>query len=360
MANINFLSWNVETYGPSKFSKVPSNFPDDLNPRAWPILQSLADTAALLGANIISILELKATDSAKVISYLKEILAFKTNLEWHCQPMPTQNDVYCVFYAMEQGFDLLSQPPAGGFPGLPVAGCTSADRDGNQLRYPSPDSERGGRPPGYVAFQTTDRPDGQNVIFTVLCYHAMFSKKYSKYGVQSIPSAAPVTTVRVAGADQNVTASFIGGDFNVDYITQPSPYDNAVNPVAGWVPAAVNPSLGDAAKTSLKNFTKESFPAVDYVNTTDYRENAYDNIFAHNPTTVVPAGGNVPPSRVIDLLSLFMSPAGALKECPYYFDPETLRKGPFMAFPMVTAKQSYAFYRSAISNHLPVFAQFTL
>ena len=70
------------------------------------------------------------------------------------------------------------------------------DAANNPLRFHSADAKNGGRYPGYVAFRTTDRAPNPEVLFTVVCYHAMFSKNksYNWIGLSSVPQLGPVTT----------------------------------------------------------------------------------------------------------------------------------------------------------------------
>jgi hypothetical protein len=305
----------------------------------------------LSGATIIGILEIVDVGTARTIG---NILCDALSLAipgsvWQGTAVPTKyNDVYTIIYRTDQGFTYID-------------GCTTIlNAAGQRLNFPSPSGQAGGRKPGAFLFQTTDRAGVPNVYFTVILYHAPGPGATYRYlGIQNIPFLGPVTafvdTVTPATV-YPVAASFIGGDFNV----------NALDP--NWVgyyanayalgQTAVPVAWGNNAKTSLTNTTPVG--GGGYPNTVDYRANAYDNIFARNPTTTDPNNHGV-----IDMINLFKAqvnaPAPALVTCGAAFFTADIEQGHLITSnPLTNNEDAWHVYRYGVSDHLPVFGRYTV
>jgi hypothetical protein len=336
MPNITLLSWNIEHLGPKKYVHPRTGV---INPNANAILHTIAETAARRQANVISLLELSPSTSQNLIASLGAQLSWLAGGQWGWEFIAThKRDMYCILYRMGMGFDLLR---AGN---QVVKGYTNLDAHGNALDFHSRSTRTGGRRPGYVAFTTTDRASrGQaEAVFTVICYHAMFGP-FSPVGLESVTKLGPVTTVDVGGTPTAVTASIIAGDFNVDMMVDPEAYADAFE--LGRV--AVLPTQRKYALSSIINVTWGGYP-----NTLDYRASAYDNIFSRN--------AEMRAGAVIDMLDEFKD-GHPLAECTTFFNTAHLTNGTAItSTPPANNEDAWHYYRTGISNHLPVIASATI
>jgi len=336
MATVNLLVWNIQTLGPNKFDAA-----NGVN-----ILNTVTQTAVYCGATIIGVVEIIDRGFGFEFGYrlTQALAAAIPGSIWHGNTITTNSrEAYLIVYRMGQGFDYID------------AIGTNLNAAGAPLQFPSTSGRTGGRNPGAFLFQTTDR--GANVYFTVILYHAPGpSSTYVDLGIENIPYLGPVTSFTTTDnppVTYPVTASFIGGDFNV----------NALNPnrVGAYANAyalgqtAVPVALGDQAKSSLTTTT----PPGGYPNTVDYRAKAYDNIFARHPTTTGAAHG------VVDLINLIKAQPGAaspaLINCGAAFITGAISYGHLITSnPLNNNDDAWHVYRYGLSDHLPVFGQYTV
>lgn len=291
---------------------------------------------------------------------------------WDYQSVPTYDDRYCVYYRTDRGFNIkLDQTAAAN----PVCGYdASVTATGATLTFPKGDMPKSGRRPGFFTFVTTDRAPNPEVLFTVIVYHAMYGSQTAR-GIRNIASVSTINTVNVAGAmpmAQGVYAAFISGDFNVDLLLNAGDYANIIA-LGGH--QAVTGAMGNAAKSSLGDYVASA-------NSLAFRSSAYDNIFSRNPPPG-PAVVGMANNGVLDMIADFLA-GGALAHCPGYSNASFLPvinllggagigSGPgqlrqtfvtnwqyITAFPPPNMGEAFIAYINGVSNHLPVYAQFTV
>jgi hypothetical protein len=343
VARVNLLSWNIETYGPKKYVNPNTGV---RAPNATAIVNTIAQTADEYDATIISILELSPSVVTDVAVDLCSLLG-RTN--WRYVVVPThKRDAYCILYKKNEGFNVLRNNDR-----TAVTGYTDLDANNRRINFPSVATKAGGRRPGYVAFRTDDRmDDDDNVVFTVICYHAMFGY-WTYYGVQNIPDLGPVSTVIDDDDDEyDVGASLISGDFNVDYMTDAAPYGNAAALGITAAPPAVD---GNEAKSSLRDGMVPPYPTT----TVDYRVNAYDNIFLRFDPALNLTVANTD-RGIIDMIQLFLPGNALANRAQTYMKAAIRYGGQITRLPPTTAEDAWLLYRFAVSNHLPVLLRVTL
>jgi hypothetical protein len=216
---------------------------------------------------------------------------------------------------------------------------------GGVLRFNSSITASGGRQPYYVAFRTTDT----NRNFSIVAYHAMFGRvgNVTVVGVRNVGSLAQSRAVLDAGVVVNMQASFICGDFNIDF-----------DPLGAYHNILTTPptSQSTVERTSLVNFT----PPGGYPTSPQYRANAYDNIFKYNRAALPPAGGG----RVVDLINeSTRNPVGNGLMAPEAgaFVPGPILDGHLIQhFPPRDFEDAWHIVRHAISDHLPVWVRVTV
>lgn len=340
MATVNLLVWNIQTLSENKYRAANGPY----------IINTVAQTSVLCNATIIGILEIIDTGTGRTIgNAIGDALSVAIpGSVWQCNTLVTKyNDVYAIIYRTDQGFEYMD-------------GCTTnRNAAGQRLEFPSPSGRSSGRKPGAFLFRTNDRAAVPNVYFSVILYHAPGPQSTYRYlGIQNIPFLGPVTIFTDtfnAAVTYPVTASFIGGDFNVNALDPHmiGYYANAYALGQTSVPVA----LGNFAKSSLTNTSP--LGGGGYPNTVDYRANAYDNIFARNPTITGPNHG------VIDLINLFKAQPGvplpALAICGAAFRAAAIIDGNMIrSNPLDNNEDAWHVYRYGLSDHLPVFGQYTV
>ena len=225
------------------------------------------------------------------------------------------------------------------------------------MYFHSARNKSGGRRPGYALFVTKDNVPP--IYFTVICYHACFSKAQvilNSIGLKNLPN---LMFIRRVGAI-NVQSAIIGGDFNWDYIEDanynPNFYDAALISLAESLPgtpaAGVNhkpDARTDEAKSTIKVNSPPSGTSL------EYRTNAYDHIFARNVQNFSVLGVD----GIIDMIENFRT--GALAACANSFVTAALPNGGVIPPPAArTILDAWHIYRYGVSDHLPVFAKFQI
>ncbi|HJQ26143.1 MAG TPA: hypothetical protein VKA60_19655 [Blastocatellia bacterium] len=358
MAFLTLLSWNIRILGPAKIGDEPSlarptPYRKPAKQKAA-ILQTIGDTVNMLGADIVSVLEVCGSTAGYFRTLFLTAVKKATGGDWEVELIPSnKNDVYFIAYRKDAGFDVLRDSNKD-----VVKGLTHQDDKDRVLIFSPPKMGGQGRYPGYVAFKTD-----AGRVFTVICYHACMGGKDQTKGIKNIAKVAPVTQVSVDGANTTVAVSVVSGDFNVNYLTDQAAYANVTDATQGWAATPAIPSTkGNNAKTSLVDV----IPNADDPSSVDFRANAYDNIFAH--------GSQFDAGDVDDIIAGFVNPTKAsdslayLQECARKFNYKTLNKrleyrpeiGKITTIPPQNATDSWRVYRRALSDHLPVWGRFTI
>jgi endonuclease/exonuclease/phosphatase family metal-dependent hydrolase len=362
MALLTLLSWNIQILGPAKigldFEPDPmSGWSPYLEPASpaqkAALLLTIGETIVDVGADIVSVLEVCNSTAYRFRKLFLEQVKKATAQVWDVELVPSnKNDVYFIAYRKDAGFDVLRDST-----GAVIKGTTHQDVDDDDLNFSSSSVGRGGRWPGYVAFETD-----AGRIFTVICYHACMGGNNQKNGIINIADVAPVTRIVVDGTDTAVPVSVVSGDFNVDYLLYPKAYANVTDAGEGWAATPAVPSTnGDSARTSLKLTN----PNIDDSTSLTFRNHAYDNIFAH--------GSQFSGSDVQDMIQAFVNPdtgpgQTSLQKCARRFDTKALNMrlmtkpniGTIGTRPPKNVTDTWRIYRRAVSDHLPVWATFNV
>ena len=386
MADVNILSWNIETLGPRRYIYKAVR-----SPRADPLFKIIVDTVNLYDITILSIIELATSVDQHVATDIMQRL--NTSVlglnPWGFEIVITPYDSYCLFYRNDQGFDICRDGTGATVKGYDDTRVPPGSP--NRLPFPKAGTPSGGRRPCYVAFETTDRGAANEVLFTVIAYHANYGSK-SCIGIRKIPLMDAIQSVTFNGNAHPVSYSFISGDFNCDRSLNAQDYaralilgHEAVTPANTTHPQPPHVPNPDAAKTSLGH----------HVNSTDplnFRAHAYDNIFSRNAPGVAPMTTGL--SGVAPMITDFTQ-NGNLSDAPAYCDvsfrhaaglgrlgngPGQLPQGIWNNWngvagipgiqwtpgfpPAPPAPQNiddgFVAYINGVSNHLPVYAYFVV
>lgn len=345
MATITLLHWNIYQFSNNKLN----------NANGAALINYIAEVVFQSGANIISFLELKNTAVNNIVAQLIPAINLAKAEgppalnRWQAISINSRknNEAYVVLYQTGHNFGPLNAAVGGAhINGLSNQTLNAAGVPAGQLRFNSSITASGGRQPYYVAFRTTDT----NRNFSIVAYHTMFGRvgNVTLVGVRNVGSLAQSRAILDNGVVRNMDASLICGDFNIDFITDPGAYHNVLNT------PPTSQSTND--RTSLVNFT----PPGGFPLSTDYRANAYDNIFKYNRLALPPAGGG----RVVDLINestrlptgngLMAPEAGA-------FLAGSIPEGHLIQhIPPRDFEDAWHIVRHAISDHLPVWVRVTV
>src|SRR5438045_1306462 len=197
MSLLTLLSWNIQILGPAKigndFEPDPMGGGSPYQPPPSPaqkaaLLQTIGNTVADVGADIVSVLEVCSSTAYRFRRLFLKSVKKATRQDWDVELVPSnKSDVYFIAYRKNAGFDVLRDRA-----GDAIKGTTHKDVDDDDLNFASSAVGRGGRWPGYVAFRTT-----AGTIFTVICYHACMGGNNQQNGVINIADVAPVTQIMV-------------------------------------------------------------------------------------------------------------------------------------------------------------------
>lgn len=343
MAVINFLHWNIETLSNNKINN--GNGPH--------IINYIADVAANVNANMISIIEVKTSAAANLAAVLIPALqAAKNNGNpWIgiASPNTPNAEAYFLLWETNNNFTTLPSSAVGGPDPNREFTVANANPPPVNLPFPSPATLAGGRKPYGATFQTTDT----NHNFSVLMYHAMFGG-LTAGGVRNMGRLQAINSVDDGtGAFDIMDATIVAGDFNIDIIQLPAEYANLIAAVGQPAIDPANFMNPDAAKTSLVNST----PPVPYNNPLDYRVHAYDNIFGRNAPYANAA--------ITDLIydsAVIGGMAGPLSAAITNFAVAHIRNNALLnnAPPPQDFEDSWHIVRDQISNHLPVSVSLTI
>lgn len=343
MAAVNFLHWNIETLGNNKINL--GNGPH--------IINYIAAVANNVNANMISIIEVKASAAANLTANLVPALfALKNNGNpWSAVVSTVTPNAEAYYLLWEHNNNFITLPSAlapGPNPNQAFPSLNGFPPPVN-LAFPSPVGGAGGRRPYVATFQTTDT--GNN--FSVLMYHAMFGG-FTSLGVVRMGLLDAITQLDDGtGNLVPMQATIVAGDFNIDWLVFPGDYANLIANVGQ--PATSVYMVPAHEKTSLVNST----PPVPFVNPLDYRVHAYDNIFGRNAayaneevTDLIVESTTLPPPNA----------PGALVPAITNFTVPPIRNNGLLnnAPPPQDYEDAWHVVRDQVSNHLPVSVSLTI
>lgn len=349
MASITMVTWNIQVYGPKKFS--------GLNPNNLNVARFVAQTLASSGANIVVLQEIMSSVAEQIaFTIANETSARIGGVPWAYTVIgarPGGDRESCVFLWRDSNDAAACFRPVSSGAGW-AEGVPAND-------FPSKWVARGGRRAAYKVFRTNDF--GRN--FVVTNYHAP-ANFFAGIGPDAVAAMTELYWVTNMGVREPVTGRLLGGDWNLDVNTRPADgqgYPWLTNPVPPAPPPA---AWGQGAGTTPAVTQTTIFCSYDYARNAWGpdpgawpRDQSYylppgqaiDNIFyAH-------AGGVVIP-MVMSLLSPMVTQS-PLRQIALQFDTghnAFPHAADFPAMNIALSDPGYAFllYRYAISDHLPV------
>lgn len=344
MADITLLHWNLETFSTKKLNN--GNGAAMIN-----YIARVVRLAGVNGANIVSLIELKNSAVDAIMAQLLPALDIAFGVpganQWRSINVNSRknNEAYVVLYRTGQGFTALA-PYGAGLGAEPISGLTNqtlvgTDPGGN-LPFNSSLTKTGGRTPYYVTFRTDTFRN-----FSVVAYHTMFGYWRGR-GVRNVGLLAQSRAVVDAGDTIEMDASFTSGDFNVDFDqATPGEYANLL---------ALPATQSTNERTSLVNST----PPNGYPNSTDYRANAYDNIFRYRRFGGPPGGLGVV-ADLINASTTIPTGSGLLVPEATAFQRLPIPLGHLIQnIPPTDFEDAWHIVRHAVSNHLPVYVTMTI
>lgn len=345
MAQITLLHWNIYQFSNNKLR----------NGNGAALINYIAQVISQSQANIVALLELKNSAVNNIMARLIPAINLAKDQgppaenRWRFIGINSQknNEAYIVLYQLGNDFVPLNAAfTTNHINGLTDNRLSLFGVPEGQLPFNSSLTARGGRKPYYVVFRTTDGSPARN--FSVVLYHTMFGV-HSPAGVRNVGLLAQSRAILDQGVTLEMAASLTCGDFNVDFNPlDPGPYHNLL--------VTLPSKQSTNEKTSLVNFT----PPDGFPDSAQYRKNAYDNIFRYNrakpPDTV---GGTV-----VDLIkesttsppgtAFMVDEARPFKTGPI-LDGELIQHIPPQGF-----EDAWHLVRHAISDHLPVYVNYTI
>lgn len=347
MADVTILHWNIETFGPSRYTNNPNNNY---------IILYIASVIERTNSEIVCLVEIIYSVAVTIVGDLLDAVSRvqgldPTNSPWRAVAFNNNfnHEGYVILYRTDKSFLPYSiVNAAAGANQTPAHGLANLDTAGNAVPFPTPHTPGGGRTPGFALFQTTDN----NRFFSVLTYHAMFGQNTAR-GVQNVPRLAIIQ--QFGAGPTAIQTSLISGDFNVDYTTSPGDYANML---------ALPSTPATTQLTSIKNDPKSSDDPL------SFRANAYDNIFQKTPVTarvgvvtdlMVESAVILPPAKPPPAAQPYVGylvPVMASWEIQHITQHKILN--PIVKLPPDSMDTAWDFVRECISNHYPVSVKVTI
>lgn len=347
MANIRFLSWNIQVLGPKKYGRSVNN---------QNLLFLVGELIATCKPQVVVLQELMSSVAEQVAFTAAEVCSIATKKTWGYRVIRARPEVDRESYAfLYQTEGVSFAPVANGW------GIAAQD-------FPTKELSKGGRRPAYMYFKTTDT----NVVFVASSYHAPPSGRTSE-GVMKLGKMPELYSINPGGAGViTATSRVLGGDYNMAWplnadcylwLTDPlpvAPPPSVAGEGAGTTPAATTPTIlytvSEAQKAYGDDPSKWNADPDVYLQ----NQNCLDNLFCR-PAAV--AGG------VVDGLRLIMDTSkGAGRFAAKYqttdagsatFPDSDVIPSP-LAQSLKKAPYAFIFYRNAVSDHMPVWADVTI
>jgi hypothetical protein len=359
MARIRLLSWNIEVWGPKKYTNSVNK--DRL-------AKFVAEVTDNVGADILVVMELMESVSTQIGVTLKDELEIVTGGDWnhyivHCRDADQERESYGIFWRVDNvQFEMTSRPWGDG---------TERNIVLSDQGFPCRLSPKtGGRQAAIATFITNDVvPDRY---FAVSVLHSVPDQALAPLALDALAKTPALyfvddhNRVNQQGVDYRILAGDYNLDVNNNYFNyliaavpeQPPPVTNndpnQNDEGAGTAP--ILPTNIPANFTHLYSWDRPPAPLPPV--TAGYRDMQLDNIFYSSANPPLAASG------VIDVLQLILNP-GPLRNLANRF---RRYNGTLPAFPhaqdipqpIANADAAWAFCRYAISDHLPVFVDVTL
>lgn len=348
MAQVRMLTWNVQVFGPKKYSN-PAN--------GVALVNFIGAVAKTVNANLVVIVETMSSVVDQVAFNLCEGLGLTVGGNWRNQTLITRpngdRESYAIFWRTDAGFEpaMNGQEIVSGLPDVP---------------FPNNFSDKNGRRAGYLTFVTSG-----NVPFTTVAYHA-------PPNARAIPGLAALAKIPELYSVQGnrIDARLIGGDFNLDiqvqqefsWMTDPVP----ANPPPSQPGQGAGCTPATRADTELYTFAQASAASRWGANLDNWPMNsaayartmAIDNIFWASPAgngqgTVVDVIGAITnlDSDIGQAARRFRADAGIDFGLGF---PNADKIPAPLARSLDRTPCAFILYACAISDHLPVFLSLTI
>ena len=98
MANIRFMSWNIENYGPGKYIDTNAN-PMRISQNKDHLINTIAQTAHIYNVNLMSVLEICNSCGVAICNEIIARLNAITGAVWERLMIDADGaEYYCIFY----------------------------------------------------------------------------------------------------------------------------------------------------------------------------------------------------------------------------------------------------------------------
>ncbi|MBX9813371.1 MAG: hypothetical protein K2X76_01575 [Sphingomonas sp.] len=346
MATIRFLSWNIQVYGPKKYGVSVNN---------KNLAYVVAEVIAAARPQIVLLQELMTSIAESVAYTVAEACRAATGQRWSYVVLKARpekdRESYAIIY-QSQGVNF-----------TPIAnalGIASTD-------FPTKDLPKGGRRPAYAYLRTTDT----NTVFVITNYHAPPSGNTS-LGVARLGQMPEIYSLNVPGTGViNANARVMAGDYNmplplnadlygwltdqVPHVPPPSQAGQGAGTTAAIGAPTILATWAEVTKAWGNDPSKWQTDPDWYVQ----KDNCLDNLFCR------PAATN---SGVVDVLRLLMNTRSGVSRYAQKFRlgedqeafPHAFELDQQLSQWLRHAPYAYIFYRNAVSDHLPIWADVTI
>lgn len=351
MARVSLLSWNIQTYGPTKF----------YGPNSTRLRRFVTRTIVQQNANIVVLMELAGSTAGQVCQALCDDLYSITNQsawEFDCIASMTGGggEAYGFLWRTGMNFGIIN-----GSDGYPYV------RRSDQ-GFPDNYAQLFGRRAATAGFRATDT----NVTFAVSVYHAPPGNGYTTVayaGLEALAKTSDLYHLNMIGQMGDVRGRMLGADFNLDvnreldfaWLTDPVP-NNPPPARAGQGAGMTN--IADTA-THLISMGTVKYRWGDNIrdwgtDPEDYVELPIDNVFYRSPGAANRTGG------VVNLLQEVMTPQTPLRLVAEIFLTRYFAQAAFPNSNLLPAvltqgvlndvRAAWLLLNYAISDHFPVIA----
>jgi hypothetical protein len=351
MARVSLLSWNIQTYGPTKL----------YGPNFKRLERFVTRTIVQHNANIAVLIELSLSTADEVCQTLcADLSSITGGATWEYATISSMigggGEAYGFLWRTGMNFGIIN-----GRDGQPYVRLSDQ-------QFPDNRGQLFGRRAAIAAFRATDT----NVTFVVSAYHAPPGDQYGTYayaGLEALAKTEGLYQLDMAGQMGQVTGRMLGADFNLDvnneldysWLTDDVPRNP---PPARRGQGAGMTNITDARTHLISMQTGKSRwgDNISYWGTdeNDYIELPIDNVFYRSPRAPNRAGG------VIDLLQQVMTPQTPLRIIAELFLTRNFGQPTFPNSHLLPAsltqgilndvRGAWLLLNYAISDHFPVVA----
>lgn len=372
MANITFLSWNIMNFGSKRISQSQKYERVKEGNKMRLVLKGQAKIYGLIaatchnaGADLVGLMEYPKGATGRDAQ--TEIMT-ALGANWESLFFEAGNEAYCFFWNNTK-LSILKRPaatgpaPAATGPAYDatdplVAGLTDRKYDGKALEFPTENGKVGGRPAAFGFF--TEATSGN--IFCASVFHAPGPGTYTPLAGNRLAQAyvfrrQPQPQHYDNKTDAVVAKVVVGGDFNVNwgdgtrYIPDPN-FTKRFMAYDSFTTATVNvcPGMTASITNELTSLTTvASFNAVTMTTSADVRASSFDHIFSKG------LGGNA--GTVHDVVALVQQGQPLAAAVAQYADTKAIAELPWQSRGDIlnNLRDAFQFYRTLVSDHLPVY-----